>query len=243
MTDEPGDDRLHSGMIEPGTLILVVDDHPTNRMVMRSQINALGYASEDVESGSVAIERWQTGNFSLVLTDLNMPIMSGYDLSRRIREIEAGSSGTRIPIIACSANVIPGVVEECVAAGMDDYIAKPISLQVMREKLAKWLPVPVPTADRKEGISIGQRALAHFREVNDVDVMHLLDAVEHGDMGAVAHMAHRIKGACGFIGATGLASVCGMIEQAGREERSVALAGLIDALRIEQEQLYATLDG
>ncbi len=252
-------------------LILIVDDHPTNRTVMRSQISALGYDADDVESGVEALERWRTGKYKLVVTDLNMPIMSGYDLSRSIREAEDGLSGSRTPIIACSANVIPGVVESCLDAGMDDYMAKPISLKVMQEKLGKWLGAANHLADESPELSHGpveatdessssvtengarpalqkfdfpvtQRALAHFRQVNDLDVIQLLAAIDRGDMEAVTHMSHRIKGASSFLGASGLVSVCAMIEQAGREKDATAVAWLVDAFQIELEQLYAALD-
>ncbi len=125
----------------PATVrILVVDDHPTNLMVMRTQVNALGYPAEEAASGEKALELWGTGRFALVLTDCNMPTMSGHDLSRSIRSTEARIGATRTPIIACSANVLPGIVQECLDAGMDDYIAKPISLAVLAEKLSRWLP-------------------------------------------------------------------------------------------------------
>ena len=253
------------------TLILVVDDHPINRMVMRQQMHALGYAAEDVESGAEALERLQTGRFSLVLTDLNMPRMSGYDFTRRVREAELKAANGRIPIIACSANAITGVRQECLDAGMDDYISKPLNLQVLSEKLGQWLPgavtptppsaalsqnpadaangarssdaaVQMPRTEKLDESPITRRAMAHFREVNDVDVGHLMDAIEKGDMATVTHMAHRIKGACGFINATGLASVCGMIEQAGRAEDGAGVAWLIDVFNLELEQLNATLD-
>ncbi|MDI1251971.1 PAS domain-containing hybrid sensor histidine kinase/response regulator [Thermomonas sp.] len=256
---------------DSGMLILVVDDHPINRIVMRSQIKAMGHAAQEVGSGAEALEQWRTGKFSLVLTDLNMPAMSGYDLSRRIREAEAGLAGPRTPIIACSANIIPGVMQECLDAGMDDYISKPTSLIVMSEKLTRWLPSsgpgieassppqPAPEGiedtcrpteparetmdpDVKNELPVTQRARAHFRQVNDVDVMHLLEAIERGDMGTVTHKAHRIKGACGFIGAQGLASVCAMIEQAGREEDGPRVTWLMDAFHMELEQLNANLD-
>ncbi len=256
---------------ESDTRILIVDDHPINLMVMRRQVNAVGYAAEEVETGAEAFEQWSTGKFSLVLTDCNMPGMSGYELTRRIRKAEAGFAGRRTPIIACSANVIPGVVQDCLDAGMDDYIAKPISLTLLSEKLARWLPSPlqrteassplqqapvdaagecgaskpgceVRHADGKSALRGTQRELAHFRQVNDVDVLHLLEAIEVGDMATVTRMAHRIRGACGFIGATDLASVCAMIEQAGRGEDSPGVAWLTDAFHTELEQLNAKLD-
>lgn len=252
-------------------LILVVDDHPTNRMVLRQQMNALGYRAEDVGSGAEALEKLRTDRFSLVLSDLNMPGMSGYDLTRQVREIEAAKEGHRIPIIACSANAIAGVMQECMIAGMDDYIPKPINLRMLSEKLSQWLPVhlqssQVSTSSQHEPVefaiegsdpghepgvptirpgnerAITQRARAHFREVNDADVMQLMEAIQMSDMEAITHMAHRIKGACGFINATGLASVSGMIEQAGRAKDAAGIAWLIDVFNLELEQLNATLD-
>ena len=259
---------------DSGPLILVVDDHPTNRMVMRKQADTLGYAVVDVESGAEALEQWRTGKFALVLTDLNMPGMSGYELSRAIRQEEAGREDRRIPIIACSANAIPGVREDCMQAGMDDYIAKPIRLMELHEKLTTWLPASVQLGDanlplpgaaaeaandensrnpigpdpemrvgrRTNELGITKQVLAHFKQVNDLDVMHLLEAVERDDLATVTRMAHRIKGACGFIGATELAAVCGMIEQAGRDEDGPGVAWLIDVFHMELEQLNAILD-
>ena len=278
--ETPHHNRAHdelAGMVsssvqraDPGILILVVDDHPVNRIVMRNQITALGYAVEDVGNAADALERWRTGRFSLVLTDLNMPVSSGFDLSRRIREAEASAERFRTPIIACSANVIAGVIEECHAAGMDDYISKPTRLMELSEKLNHWLPAsnaghgdgPALTASQGQVTEhlatstvaeecaradtteprISHRTLAYFREVNDVDVGALLEAVEHGDMSAVVHYAHRIKGACGFIGATGLASVCGMMEQAARANDQPGVNWLVDSFHRELEQLNAHID-
>lgn len=267
----PGEKILSTERTGSELLILVVDDHPTNRTVMRSQISALGYDADDVESGVEALERWRTGKYKLVVTDLNMPNMSGYELSRCIREAENGLAGCRTPIIACSANVIPGVVESCLEAGMDDYMAKPISLKVMQEKLGKWLGTAnhpddvspqlseealgasdessssgTESGTRPAGLKfefpITQRAIALFRKVNDLDVIQLLAAIQEGDMEAVTHLSHRIKGASSFVGASGLVSVCAMIEQAGREKDAAAVAWLMDAFHIELEQLYAALD-
>jgi PAS domain S-box-containing protein len=257
---------LDAGGLVPS--VLVVDDHPINRMVMRRQLETLGYPAEDVESGTEAIACWENGRHALVLTDLNMPGMSGFDLCRALRLAEGERGQARTPVIACSANAIPGVVEECMQAGMDDYIAKPIELATLQDKLRRWLPqalaalppsdeaatapaVALPPAlpaelarDASSGMlaKVGPRALAKFREVNDDDVAHLLQAVARSDLEAVAHWSHRIKGACGFIGATDLAAVCGMLEQAGRGQDGPAVAWLMDVFNIELERMNAELD-
>jgi len=250
-------------------LILVVDDHPTNRMVVRLQLNALGYACEEVASGADALASWSERQFALVLTDCNMPEMSGYSLSRRIREAEMARGWSRTPIIACSADVQVGVVQACMDAGMDDYISKPIELTVLADKIRRWMPgaavtggedaakdmsvdacsaaaVPACPVEQRPrpaaGTVITSRVLEQFRRVNKVDIEQLLTAAEQGDMPAVAHLAHRIKGACGFIDAAPMASVCGMVEQAGRAGDGPAVTWLMDVLKAELERLDAHLD-
>ena len=92
-----------------GTLVLVVDDHPTNRAVMLRQVATLGYAAESAEDGVQALQMWQRGRYAIILTDCNMPEMDGYELARRIRTLEAKRGGHRIPIIACTANALSGL--------------------------------------------------------------------------------------------------------------------------------------
>jgi CheY-like chemotaxis protein len=127
----------------PGaTLVLVVDDHATNRMLLVSQVNALGYAAESASNGAQALELWKTGRFALVLTDCNMPVMNGYELARNIRAMEAATGARRCPIIACTANAMNDEVAHCVEAGMDAYLVKPMDLGTLMEELARWLPLP-----------------------------------------------------------------------------------------------------
>jgi PAS domain S-box-containing protein len=251
-----------------GTLVLVVDDHPVNRMVMRSQLNVLGYAVEEVESGAEALEQWRTGRFGLVLTDCNMPFMSGYELSRHIREAEVDSGRRRTPIVACSANVISGVQQECRDAGMDGYIAKPTELVALAEIMDRWLPLktipshaaahvvaddgaraPVPVLDGPAPIAVlrgspvdSPQVLEHFRRVNNADVVLLRQAAQGGDLDAITHLAHRIKGACGFVGAIGLATASGTLEHAGRAGATDAIEALMEEFESELERLNAYLD-
>ena len=91
-----------------GTLVLLADDHPTNRMLLVRQMNMLGYAAESAENGVEALAKWKSGRFGIVITDCNMPEMDGYELTRSIRELESASGGKRIPIIACTANALDG---------------------------------------------------------------------------------------------------------------------------------------
>jgi two-component system sensor histidine kinase/response regulator len=108
-------------------LILVAEDNEINQKVIRQQLDLLGYAADVATTGREALRRWQSGNYALLLTDLHMPEMDGYDLTLQIRVAEAGRA--RMPIVALTANALRGESERCLAVGMDDYLSKPTPLR------------------------------------------------------------------------------------------------------------------
>ncbi|MGV8923786.1 MAG: ATP-binding protein [Thermomonas sp.] len=122
------------------SLVLLVDDHPTNRQVIQRQLALAGYASETAEDGVEGLDRWRSGRYALLLSDVHMPRMDGYQLARAIREEEARSGKPRTPIVALTASALKGEAERCLAAGMDDYMAKPVSIPTMGACLQRWLP-------------------------------------------------------------------------------------------------------
>ncbi len=123
-----------------GSVLLLAEDHPINRRVLMHQLGIIGFHVDAAEDGRKALELFDRGPYGLVLTDLNMPVMDGFELTRAIRrrEVEAGLSPT--PIVALSANVMPEEVERCAAAGMDDFAAKPTSMPLLADKLRRWMP-------------------------------------------------------------------------------------------------------
>ncbi|WP_237132791.1 ATP-binding protein [Pseudohongiella sp. O18] len=121
------------------SLILVAEDNPTNRDVIERQLRALGYCCELVEDGELALEAWHSGRYALLLTDCHMPHRDGFGLTAAIRAKEQGSD-RRFPIIAITANALEGEAERCLAAGMDDYMSKPIEMKTLAEKLQTWMP-------------------------------------------------------------------------------------------------------
>jgi len=142
-----------------GTLVLVVDDHPTNRALLERQLRTLGYAVESAENGLTALEAYRTGRFGIVVTDCHMPEMDGYELTRAIRGDEVARSGAkRIPVIACTANALAGEADVCFAAGMDDYLAKPVEMAALARAMDRWLPLP--TAGAASGAAAGDGAPA-----------------------------------------------------------------------------------
>jgi CheY-like chemotaxis protein len=129
-----------------GTLVLVVDDHPINRRLIRMQVNCLGYAAEVAASGAEALQLWKSGRFGLILADCQMPEMDGYELARQIRALETWGGGAHVPIVACTANALRGDCDACLAAGMDDYLPKPVELATLEDRLSRWLPQPLREA-------------------------------------------------------------------------------------------------
>jgi two-component system sensor histidine kinase/response regulator len=102
-------------------------------------LGLLGYTADVAGDGRAALKRWQSGDYALLLTDLHMPKMDGYELSQSIRSVEAGKR--RMPIIALTANALKGEAENCRAAGMDGYLSKPAQLTDLRAMLKKWMPL------------------------------------------------------------------------------------------------------
>ncbi|HUW39219.1 MAG TPA: ATP-binding protein, partial [Rhodocyclaceae bacterium] len=253
-----------------GTLVLLADDHPTNRALLARQVRTLGYAAESAENGMEALDKWKSGRFGIVITDCNMPEMDGYELARAIRRLESASGGKRTPIIACTANALGGDAEICFAAGMDDYLAKPVELTALLTKLDQWLPITEPGAaspnipaipsnsaepnsivplDRTvlAAISRGDAAverdiLLDFRRVNDEDAAMLKQAVAKSDLPQVTRASHRIKGASRMVGAMALAAVCERIEHASRADEWQTIQASMGAFHEEWMRLNAYLD-
>lgn len=129
---------------QQGRLILVAEDNETNQKVILHQLGLFGYTADVAGDGRVALERWQSGDYALLLSDLHMPKMDGYQLTAAIRAAETGNA--HAPIVALTANALKSEAEHCRAAGMDDYLSKPVRLADLKAMLEKWLPLAAGSA-------------------------------------------------------------------------------------------------
>jgi PAS domain S-box-containing protein len=227
------------------SLILIVDDHPTNRVVIGRQLALAGYASEAAEDGEQGLAQWRSGRYALVLSDVHMPVMDGYQMARALRDEEKKSGRPRTPVVALTAAALKGEAERCLAAGMDDYLAKPVSIPELAACLHKWLPhtasattvnavaatsAPLPqtqTAPQPldeqvlEQLTGGDRKEARtlmeeFLSATAIDVQGLRLAREAGDAAQLARQAHKIKGASRLVGAGELAQAAAELEAAAK---------------------------
>ncbi len=122
-------------------LILVAEDNPTNQTVIRRLLAQSGYAFDLVGDGRAALERWRSGRYGLLLTDFHMPEMDGFELTAAIRAAEAESGrARRLPIVALTADALPGTAQRCHEAGMDAYLTKPIESKALAATLSRLLP-------------------------------------------------------------------------------------------------------
>ena len=136
------------------SLVLLVDDHATNRQVIQRQLALAGYASEVAEDGVQGLDAWRTGRYALVLSDVHMPHMDGYQMARQIRSEESQRGLPRTPVIALTASALKGEAERCLEAGMDDYLAKPVGIATLGVCLQRWLPHTRGDADASHADSL-----------------------------------------------------------------------------------------
>lgn len=120
-----------------GIKVLIVEDNPVNQLLARKILEKHSFETEMAENGKIALEKLKTDQFDIVLMDLQMPEMDGYEASRRIRALDSDKS--RIPIIAMTAHTVPGDRERCMAIGMDEYISKPYKSTELYEKMQRLL--------------------------------------------------------------------------------------------------------
>ena len=235
-----------------GTLVLLVDDHPTNRAVIARQLALAGYASETADDGEQGLLRWRTGRYGLVLSDVHMPKLDGYQLARAIREEEAREGRRRTPVIALTASALKGEAERCLAAGMDDYLAKPVGIPALSATLGRWLPqvdrettpasAPLTAPHVDDASQLIDTAVLEDLTGGDVrEVRALLDdflasttadlaALEHaraaGAFGDVTREAHKLKGAARLVGAGELGDAAERLEAAARTQDWAAVTPL-----------------
>ena len=240
-----------------GTLVLIVDDHDINRLVLKQQVTALGYAVETAKDGLEGLEKWQSGRYGIVLADCHMPVLDGYEMVKRMRDAERHMGRKRTPVIACTANALADEADKCFAVGMDDYLAKPLALRDVARKLAQWLPVAGPVSAPTAGSAVDATVLANlsresntprrtladlFRNVNDQDMANLRRSVADHDGEETRETAHRIKGASRMMGALGFAALAQRIEKAAQDDNWPQLTAAMLQLEAELARVNAFLE-
>lgn len=241
--------------LHQGRLILVAEDNETNQKVIQHQLALLGFAADVAADGRQALECWQNGDYALVLSDLHMPNMDGYELTRTIRTEEKASR--HIPIVALTANALKNEAEHCRAIGMDDYLSKPVQLVQLEAMLKKWLPtvaksdpalpvIPVDVSVLKALVgddpAILSEFLQDFRSSATQIAAELKTAYAAGQAAQAGALAHKLKSSARSVGALALGELCAEMEQAGKAEQIETLTALLSRFETEMTNVNNYLD-
>ncbi|MBL8450148.1 MAG: CHASE domain-containing protein [Dechloromonas sp.] len=154
---QPGHDPFHLAHSFSGN-ILVVEDNPTNQKVIVSMLTAFGLACQVAENGEEGVRRVQSGEpFDLILMDLQMPVLDGYQATQKIRDWEAGTSKSQCPIVALTAHAMGEVREHALAVGMNEFMTKPIDVHILEAVLARFLSAQQRSATSHPPLDDAQR--------------------------------------------------------------------------------------
>jgi CheY-like chemotaxis protein/HPt (histidine-containing phosphotransfer) domain-containing protein len=240
--------------------VLIAEDNAVNQKVALQQLRKLGYTADVVASGLEAVESLERIPYDVVLMDCQMPEMDGYEATRWIRQRELENRLPRLKIVAMTANAMQGDREKCLAAGMDDFVTKPVrmeELEAMLERIQPSPPAPPPRPESpREHPAVNTDTLNRLRdlrvpgqadpvaEIIDLflqqtpDLLRLLgEAFEEKDLASVETTAHTLKGSCANLGAEQMAAWCRDLESMARQG-TIAPAG---KLPVQLEHEFATV--
>ena len=223
--------------------LLLVEDNPVNLMVAQRLLQVIGMDCETAGNGQVALEKLQATNYDMVLMDCQMPVLDGYAATRRWREHEQASGAPqRLPIIAMTANAMAGDRQKCLDAGMDDYLAKPVTRGELERCINRWrgvrMPVAPAPAPAKPAEQAAQPAVLNAAVLDDLrdvlggevdriialyleDAPRLIAQLERAVVGndpiALRVAAHTLKSSSANVGATTLSEAARDLEHGARD--------------------------
>jgi len=241
------------GQDNGGYRILVAEDQPVNWMLVERLLRNRGHSPVNAVNGEEALALLDSEPFDLVLMDCQMPELDGFEATRLLRLREAEARRGHTPVVAMTANAMEGDREQCLAAGMDDYLAKPITSAAIDEILARWLSHGEPASGTaldperiKELRSLfpgGETAemFDQLRREVEVQLQRIEVALSRGDGDEAAEAAHQVLSTARMIGASALASVATELQAIAPDD--VGEAGeLADRIREQWETVRAALD-
>jgi CheY-like chemotaxis protein len=220
--------------------VLVVEDQPLNREVANGMLTSLGLRVETANDGQQALARLERERFDVIFMDCEMPVMDGFSAAMELRRREG--NGPRTPIVALTADATSAGREACLAAGMDDYLAKPFSREALHNILGQWLVQGETLADDEPLLdratldalralprSGPKDMLSHIGEIYLSDSNRLVGTIEQAllaaDAAALARAAHAWRSYNGNVGAHALATLCRELETQARAGDLAAASG------------------
>jgi two-component system sensor histidine kinase/response regulator len=242
-----GDTRRFSGRV------LLVEDNAVNQKVARRVLERLGCEVDVAENGRAGVDAEESGNYRLVLMDVQMPVMDGYTATREIRQRERERGRGRVPIVALTANAMTGQLERCLESGMDGLLTKPIEVDRLCEimerlGLVEVAPRAAPRLDTVRLREVVGTDTAFARDLvrtfltsSTEALQKMRAAAQSGDAGRVQRVAHSLKGASGNMRALALKELCAALETNVSELSAEELSRRIETLAGELEAVAIAL--
>jgi signal transduction histidine kinase/DNA-binding response OmpR family regulator len=249
--------------------VLIVDDGISNREVLGGMLDHLGYESDQCENGQEAIDAVQgSTRYALILMDCQMPVIDGYTACARIRQLEREQNRPETPILAVTAHALAGEREKVLAAGMNDYLTKPVRLGALAEAIERWsrgrsqhdLPSvevltskpqdndnsPLDLAVIDELRSLSRQRASFLKEtiqgyLRDADDTLIAMRAARHEPARLVELAHHLKGASSGVGARVLAAACAQLESASGQRQTSDLGRLLDHVAEELERARTAL--
>ncbi|THB73412.1 MAG: response regulator [Desulfobacteraceae bacterium] len=266
-------DRIHSRSLsntrQKHIRILLAEDYPTNQQIALRYLNRSGFLVSLAEDGQDAVDLYKQNHFDLVLMDIQMPAMDGYEAAMAIRQFERtlsdrGRGGKNTPIIAMTAHAMEGYRERCLNAGMDDYLTKPLKKQDLLVMMDKWIKVgsesgarssfPDPTVqpypmDMEKALEEFENDQAFLNDVVDAflrdtkqRIIQMEAVTAKRDPDHVSRLAHTIKGGAANLIAEPLSFAASELEAAALDGHTHRIPGLIKEMRSEFDRLASWWD-
>jgi signal transduction histidine kinase/CheY-like chemotaxis protein/HPt (histidine-containing phosphotransfer) domain-containing protein len=233
-----------------GSLVLLVEDNAVNQLVAVRMLEKHGFRVDVADDGQMALKMCQRRRYKAVFMDCHLPELDGYETTAEIRRREG--TDRRVPIIAMTANAMKGDREKCLAAGMDDYVGKPVDPTELKQAIARALPAPpagddhpaeepdgsdVPLVDPSglDELCAGDpemrdQIVALFADQQPAFVADIARAVARSDLDAVHRTAHELKGSSANVGALRIAEICDRMCQIRPETFTADAAGQLREL-------------
>jgi two-component system sensor histidine kinase/response regulator len=247
--------------------VLLVEDNNVNQLVALGQLQRLGHECVIATGGRAALELVRDEPFDLVLMDCQMPDMDGYEATRLLRQMDGAAA--RVPVIAITAHALPGEREKCLAAGMNDYLAKPVSIEQLGAVIRLWASktsvaqstAPDMPMEGDEHHVLDRERVSSFLAISRTqdgfldglvktfrqDVPSRLDALRaaaaSGDSQDLAQAAHALKSSSGSVGAKRMYAAASALERAALSGRLDGAFATIEQLAAEFPRVMAAYDG